>query len=235
VPRSRSSGSPLLRRLAWLMIILIVLALLAWLGWRIALGWAPSRDQYPLQGITVSEADGPLAWPTLKAMRTDFAYIRASDGTEKRDARFQENLNGAKKQGIRAGAWHEYSLCRLASDQASAFVTTVPRNNDNLPPAISLAFHDNCKERPGRSLVLAELNTLINQIESHAGKQAILRITPEFEDAYRISEGISRTVWLTGNYFPPDYAVKPWVMWQANAMHKIKGAPDPVRWNVVRP
>jgi lysozyme len=213
----------------------VILAGLAWLGWRAALGWAPSRDQYPLQGITVSEEDGAIAWPTLKAMQTNFAYIRASAGAKHRDSRFQENLKGANAQGIRAGAMHEYSLCRLASDQASAFVTTVPRNPDNLPPALSLAFHDNCSDRPGRSLVLAELNTLINQIESHAGKPVILRITPEFEEAYRISEGISRTVWLTGSYFPPDYAAKPWVMWQANAMHTIKGAANPVRWNVVQP
>lgn len=231
----RSPGSPLLGRLAWLTIIILVLGILAWLGWRAALGWAPSRDQYPLQGITVSEDDGPLAWPTLKAMQTDFAYIRASAGANHRDSRFQENLRGANAQGIRAGAWHAYSLCRLASDQASAFVTTVPRNTDNLPPAISLSLEGNCTDRPGRSLVLAELNTLINQIESHAGKPAILRITPDFEKTYRISEGISRTVWLTGNFFPPDYAVKPWVMWQANAMHAIKGAPKPVRWNVVQP
>jgi len=232
---SRSSGSNFLRRLVWLMVILFVLGILAWLGWRAALGWTPSREQYPLQGITVSEDDGPLAWSTLKAMQTDFAYIRASAGADQRDSRFQENLNGANAQGIRAGAWHEYSLCRLASDQASAFVTTVPRNADNLPPAISLSFDGTCTDRPGRSLVLAELNTLINQIESHAGKPAILRIAPEFEKAYRISEGISRTVWLTGNYFPPNYAVKPWVMWQANAMHSIKGATKPVRWNVVQP
>ena len=235
MPPASSSGSPLLRRLAWLMIGLVVLAVLAWLGWRAVLGWAPSRDQYPLQGITVSQNDGPLAWPTLKAMQTDFAYIRASAGGEHRDTRFLENLTGARDAGIRAGAWHEYSLCRLASDQASVFVTTVPRNADNLPPAISLTFNEDCTDRPGRSLVLAELNTFINQIESHAGKPAILRISPEFEEAYRISEGIGRTVWLTGNFFPPDYAAKPWVMWQANAMHAMKGAQAPVRWNVVRP
>ena len=51
-------------------------------------GWAPSRKDYPVQGLYVSAADGELAWPTLATMGADFAYVRASAGGSQRDARF---------------------------------------------------------------------------------------------------------------------------------------------------
>ncbi|MEZ5708401.1 MAG: GH25 family lysozyme [Blastomonas sp.] len=229
------ASSRVRNRLVWLAVSLAILAALGWLLWQAVLGWAPSRDQYPLQGPTISEIDGPIAWPTVKTMGADFAYIRASHGADSRDSRFAENFANARDAGMRVGAMHEYVLCRLASDQASVFVTTVPRTADALPPAISLSLDESCTDRPNRSLVLGELNTLINQIESHAGKPALLQVSPEFEAEYRISEGIARTVWLTGDFFPPDYAAKPWVMWQASSRHAIRGAQEPVRWNVVRP
>lgn len=223
------------KRLAALGVALLVIAGLAFAGWWLASGWAPSRDQYPQQGILVGEADGAIAWPTIAAMDTDFAYIEATRGAEHRDARFADNWARIKETGIRYGAVHRFGLCRLASDQAANFITTVPRDPQALPPAVSLEFDEQCTDKPTRSLVLSELNTFLNQIESHAGKPALLRIAPDFEERYRVSEGISRTVWLIGDYFPPDYAAKPWVIWQANSRYRIQGAPNPVRWNVVQP
>ncbi len=197
-------------------------------------GWTPPRDQYPTQGVSVSQDDGIINWPNVRALGADFAYIRATAGSETRDINFAANFAEAQTEELRVGAVHQYSLCRLAQDQATNFVTTVPRNPRALPPAVELSFDDTCTDRPTRSLVLSELETFLNQIESHAGKPALLLIRPEFEEEYRISEANPRTIWLSGNFFPPDYAAKPWVMWQANDYYKIRGIDGPVAWNVVR-
>ena len=151
-----------------------------------------------------------------------------------RDANFAANYAQASDAGLRTGALHHYSLCRLAQDQATNFVTTVPRDPAALPPAVELSFQEGCADRPNRSLVLSELGTFLNQIERHTGKPALLLIRPDFEDMYRISEAVPRTIWLSGNFFPPDYAAKPWVMWEANAHYRIAGIDGPVKWNVVR-
>ena len=42
---------------------------------------------------------------------------------------------------------------------------------------------------------------------------ALLRIGKDFEDEYQVSEGLARTVWLIGDFVPPDYATKRWVIW----------------------
>lgn len=196
--------------------------------------WTPPRDQYPVQGVSVSETNGAITWPNVKALGADFAYLRATAGSDTRDTAFATNMAGAKQTGLRVGAVHEYDLCRLAQDQATNFVTTVPRDPAMLPPVISFGFSESCTDRPARSLVLAELGTFRNQIESHLGKPALLRITPEFEEMYRLSADVQRTIWLIGNFFPPDYGTKPWVMWQANDYYHIEGIEGPVQWNVIK-
>ena len=202
--------------------------------WSTVTGWAPSRDEYSVQGVVVSEANGKPSWPELGATGVDFAYITASEGARSRDAQFETNLEGARQAGIRYGALHHFDICRLASDQATLFITTVPRSEQALPPAVQLDFSETCTSRPNRALILSELATFLNQIEAHSGMPAILLLTPEFEKEDNVSSSIDRTVWLEGNWFLPDYSARPWVMWTANSARHIDGIEGPVRWAVVR-
>ena len=136
---------------------------------------------------------------------------------------------------MRYGALMAYSLCRSPADQGTTFMTTVPRDNAALPPAIRLAFDPACGKRPRRDQLLSDLNTLVNLVESHAGKPVLLNVTEEFDEVYDVGSGINRTLWLDANFFPPDYASRSWVMWTATDMRHIDGANGPVRWNVVAP
>jgi lysozyme len=214
--------------------IALAVALGIFVVWSYTTGWAPSRDEYAVQGIVVSEANGKPRWSELGATGVDFAYITAVEGARRRDTQFQANLEGVQQAGIRYGALHHFDICRLASDQATLFITTVPRNKAALPPAVQLDFSETCKGRPNRALILSELATFLGQIEAHSGMPAILLLTPEFEKEYNVSSAIDRTVWLEGNWFLPDYSARPWVMWTANTARHIAGIDGPVRWAVVR-
>ena len=215
-------------------IIMLGIALAVYAGWRYVTAWAPSRAEYPVQGIVVTQSNGHPNWAELGATGVDFAYITAVEGARTRDAEFQANLAGAQDAGIRFGALHHFDICRLASDQATMFITSVPRNESALPPAVQLDFSDTCKGRPNRALILSELATFLNQIEAHSGTPAILLLTREFEKEYQVSKSIDRTVWLEGNWLTPDYSARPWVMWTANLQRRINGVDGPVRWVVVR-
>lgn len=208
--------------------IAVALALLVY-----ARAWAPSRNEYPVQGVTIGSDEGKVDWGTLAAQGTDLAYVRAVRSGSERDAAFAANWRGVRAAGMRYGALLDYSLCNKASDQGTRFMTTVPRDNAALPPVIRLAFDPRCTARPGRDRLLSELNTLINLIESHAGKTVVLNVTEDFDLAYTVGSGINRTLWLDQNFFPPDYAPRPWVMWTATDMRHIDGVEGPVRWNVV--
>lgn len=214
--------------------VALAIALAAIAVWSYITGWAPSRDEYPVQGIVVSERNGSPQWAELGATGVDFAYITAVEGARGRDSQFQANLAAVQEAGIRFGALHHFDICRLASDQATMFLTSVPRNDRALPPAVQLDFSETCKGRPNRALILSELATFLNQIEAHSGTPAILLLTKEFEEEYQVSKSIDRTVWLEGDWFLPDYSARPWVMWTANQQRRVSGIDGQVRWVVVR-
>src|SRR3546814_12400886 len=134
---------------------------------------------------------------------------------------------------MREGAALDFSLCARASEQATGFMTMVPRDNAALPPVIRLAFDPGCRARPGQDAVLSELNTLINLIESHAGTPVLLNVSDDFDAQYAIASGINRTLWLDRNFFAPDGGQRKWVRWQANESRHIHGTAGPVRWNVM--
>lgn len=213
---------------------MLALLLFAYAGWSTVTGWEPSRDEFSLQGIVVSEANGQPEWAELGATGVDFAYITASEGARHRDARFAANLEGAQQAGIRTGALHHFDICRLASDQAALFITTVPRSEQALPPTVQIDFSESCKSRPNRAFIVSELATFVNQIEAHSGMPAILLLAEDFEQEYKVSSAIDRTVWLEANWFLPDYAARPWVMWTASNIRRVDGIDGPVRWAVVR-
>lgn len=215
-------------------VLLLAIVFAGYAVWSFISGWAPSREKYPVQGIVVNESNGQPTWAELGATGVDFAYITAVEGARGRDPQFQANLAAVQEAGIRFGALHHFDLCRHASDQATMFITSVPRNDRALPPAVQLDFTEGCKDRPNRALILSELATFLNQIEAHSGTPAILLLTPEFEKEYQVSKSIDRNIWLEGNGMSPDYSARPWVMWTANTRRRVSGVDGAVRWVVVR-
>jgi lysozyme len=215
--------------------IALALLLAAFVLWRVVIGWAPSRSEYPDQGIVVDASNGKPVWTTLGATGVDFAYLTATVGDKTRDPSFVTNLEGVREAGIRYGALHKFDICRLASDQATLFIISVPRSPNALPPAVSLDYSETCSSKPDRALILSEVATFLSQIEAHSGTQAILMIAQDFEEQYRISAAVDRTVWLERTWLLPDYAVRPWVMWTANSARSVDGIDGRVRWAVKRP
>jgi lysozyme len=220
-----------LRRIAALLLLLI-LAVAAFFWW--AARWTPDRTAFPIQGVTISAANGAVQWGSVKAAGAGFAYLAATDGARGRDPMFLANREGAAAQGISTGAIHRYRLCALATDQAEHFIRTVPRSRAALPTAVWLELDADCTSRPSRALFLSELATFLAQIEAHMGKRSIIAPSAAFDAEYGVSGGVARTTWARRFFLEPDYGAHDWTMWQASDYVRIKGAEGSVGWNVVR-
>src|SRR6266704_2186736 len=61
---------------------------------------------YPISGIDVSAFQGTIDWAAVAAGGAKFAYIRASEQADIPDATFPANYQGAKANGLYAGAYH---------------------------------------------------------------------------------------------------------------------------------
>jgi len=228
----RAAIARFVRKVAGGLLVILLLAGFA-LWW--AARWTPKRDIYPMQGVTISAANGDVRWGSIKAAGADFAYVAATDGTGGLDPMFARNISAARTVGVQVGAIHRYSLCQLATDQAANFIRHVPRRADALPAVVWLDYDDRCPDRPTRALLLSELATFLAQIEAHTGKRSLIAPGPSFEADYKVTQGIARTTWLRRDFFEPDYGAHPWAMWQANDYLRLTGADGTVGWNVLRP
>ncbi|WP_249276459.1 GH25 family lysozyme [Sphingomonas baiyangensis] len=204
-------------------------------GWWYAGEWRPAIEAYPVQGVDVDAQSGPVDWGTAKADNIDFVYALATSGEAGRDPAFAAHWQALAQFGIRRGAMHAYSLCAPAIEQADHFNATVPRTLDALPVTITFAFDPACAARPDRTALVEDVSALIERVERHSGKRVLLRIAPAFEEEYRLSEAIDRTVWAERRFFTPGYVARGWRMWQANDMARVDGFDTPVRWSVAAP
>lgn len=203
--------------------------------WQVAIRWHPVESQYPVQGPVIGAEQGVVHWPTLRAAGADFAYIHATDGDTDRDPNFAGHWRAAHDAGIRHGAIHKWELCRLAIDQATNFVATVPDDADALPPAVILDFEGNCTDRPDIDIFISELATFLEIVERHAESPALIYVTRDFDAEYEVTSRVERSFWLPRRLFKPDFGAVPWVMWEASDIREVDGVENPVRWNVVRP
>lgn len=222
----------MLRKLA---LFIVGVALLAGLGWRYATHWGPGRTAFPTQGIDVSQQQGAIDWKAVRSAGVDFAYIRASQGSDMRDERFAANWSESAAAEVKRGAYHVFNLCKPGREQATNFIALVPREAAALPHALDLEFDGNCAARPPRQALIKELALFIQMAEAHSEKPMILYMTREFDDAYKISEAIDRPLWLRRAGLEPSYGGRPWVMWQANPKRHVDGIEGNVDWDVVRP
>ena len=215
--------------------LLLLLAGGAWAWWHLS-QWTPPRGEFPVQGAEIGGEDGPVDWVALKAVGADFVYLDSSASAFARDPKFVENLEAAKATGMQWDAVHRYDPCQPAEKQAANFVTVVPRDSAMLPAAVWLdQLADDCPIKVGDAAVESELTTFLNQIETHTGKAAILKVSRSFERRYKISARIDRNVWLEQLRFQPDYAGRPWAMWTANDRLDLPALESGVRWVVVQP
>lgn len=226
------------RQWLWRALAALVLAALiaaGWFWWQVQ-HWTPSEDVYPDQGLLVGASDGAVNFRTARALGARFVYLEASRGSAGHDDILAANMKAARVAGLQVGAVHAFDPCALADPQSANFVTMVPREGDLLPPVIELsALASGCVKKVSDAAVESELMTFINQVENHASKPAILKIAPEFEEAYGLGARMERGLWLTRTRFEPDYIGRPWLMWTANEHLMSAIADDPLRWVVVRP
>lgn len=219
-----------------LAIVLLVASVAAgWWYWH-SRQWRPDETRYPEQGVLAGESDGPVAFAIVKGLGGSFAYLEASRGEKGRDRAFAANLAAARENGLAVGAVHVFDPCAPADAQSANFVIAVPRDAKLLPPAILLDGDAEFCPRPvSEAAIQSELMTLVNQIEAHAGKPAILAPSADFERKYRVGGRIERNLWLTRSLAEPGYAGRPWILWTANEQFQTEAAEGPLRWVVVRP
>lgn len=202
-------------------------------------GWVrlqyPDAARYPVQGVDVSHHQGAIDWPTLASRRRlAFAYIKASEGGDRTDSRFEENWRGAQGAGLAPGAYHYFTLCGPGGEQAGNFLGRLARvRGPMLPPAIDLEFAGNCAERPSPAALARELRAFSDQLSRALGVRPVFYVTGSFWERYHAAVPVGAELWVRSVYLRPDRAFPgAWRFWQFAERARLPGVRGPVDLDV---
>jgi lysozyme len=189
---------------------------------------------YNVIGVDVSNHQGDINWPALARNHVAFAYIKATEGGDFRDKRFQLNWEGAKRAGLVRGAYHFFTQCRSGAEQAKNFIATVPREHGALPPVIDAEHMGPCPTGQQVGSVIREIATLIDALEAHYGRRPVIYTGSEFDAAYLQGQLTGDRFWLRSLFWPPWFRTGQWVIWQFHDAGTRAGINGPVDLNVFR-
>lgn len=192
----------------------------------------------PVHGIDVSRWQGQIDWRAVRAAGTRFAFIKATEGGDHIDPRFNENWYGAKAAGVPRGAYHFVFWCRDAQEQADWFRQNVPADPDALPPVLDVEWNGHsrtCSRKLPREEALAKIRILLRAMEDHTGKRPIIYTDIPFHaDVFeRSNEFDHYAFWLRSVAAEPAdrYHERRKTFWQYTTTGRVPGVTGDVDRN----
>lgn len=199
------------------------------------IGNRPRR--YAVHGIDASRWQGDIDWRTARASGISFAYLKATEGGDVFDPMFRAHWAGAKKAGVRQGAYHYFYFCRPAAEQARWFIRHVPRDRTALPPVLDMEWNHRsrtCRLRPSGAKIRAEAKLFLDILERHYGHRPVVYTTVDFYSDTKIGQLKNTEFWLRSVADHPRkiYPGQKWTFWQYTGTGVVPGVPTPVDINV---
>ena len=180
-----------------------------------------AAKKFPIHGIDISHHQKNIDWQKLKNEDISFAFIKATEGGDFKDPKFEEYSSMSKLNGYAVGAYHFYRLCKSGSEQADNFIASVTREQIQLPPVIDLEFGGNCPTDKSTSQILLEIKDYIDKISAYYGQLPLIYSTQEFYNIYLKGNFEDCPIWIRDIYNEPRlFDDRAWLFWQfANKGH----------------
>ena len=171
--------------------------------------------KYPLRGVDVSHYQGKISWEALKAQGIDFAYIKATEGSEHEDERFRENWQEAGESKMLAGAYHFFSFDSSGVSQAEWYIRTVGDLDGKLCPAVDVEYYGGKEMNPpDRDETVRQLRQCLETLEGHYGKKPVIYTTYKVYRRYIEENFGDYPLWIRNVYYPPWDLGEDWQSWQ---------------------
>lgn len=163
-----------------------------------------------------------------------FVYIKSTEGTSIRNRYFLSDYQQAKRQGLRVGAYHFFSIRTSAQAQANYFVTHTLFRKGDFPPVMDVEpTAAQVEQIGGTEALLQRVRTFLHIVEQRTGMRPILYVNQMFVNRYmQHADDIKQhyNVWIAryGEY-KPDVKL---VYWQLSADGRVSGIQGAVDINV---
>ncbi|MBZ0111833.1 MAG: glycoside hydrolase family 25 protein [Thermoanaerobaculia bacterium] len=219
-------GSKRWARLEGLALVLIVASFTG-----IPLAWAADE---PPTGIDVSHHSGAVDWSQVHSGGYAFAYVKATEGVDLVDERFDEYWAALKDAGLARGAYHFYVTEDDPEEQAHFFLDKVHHEAGDLAPVVDIELLGH-----GTSKGLADrVRKFLEIVEAELGVKPIIYTSPNFWNEH-IGTGFGEYPLWVAEYDVEEPRLpegwERWSMWQWAEDQTIAGVEkgaDVSRFNV---
>jgi len=198
---------------------------------------ASRSSEFAVHGIDVSKYQGDVDWQAVKDAGVAFAYIKATEGGDAVDSKFQRNWAAARAAGIPRGAYHFVYWCRPPHEEIANFKSVVPVEADSLPPVLDVEATPtsrSCKRTLYREEVLEDMKKMLQEMERHYGKKPIIYSSVDFYQSILHENALAEyPIWVRSTKYHPTvrYGSRKWTFWQYRSDGAISGVPGAVDQN----
>jgi GH25 family lysozyme M1 (1,4-beta-N-acetylmuramidase) len=180
-------------------------------------------------GIDISKWT-KVQWARLDRSFVAFAFIKATEGTNKLDPEFEKNWSGAKAAGIIRGAYHYFHPDQDAAAQATYFLQHVRLANGDLPPVLDIESVGLKSKAPPN--MAWQIRTWLELIGQMTGYKSIIYTNSNFWNSQLTGEFGEYPLWVAA-YGTPSPASMPkgwknWTFWQFTEQATVAGVDGPV-------
>lgn len=189
---------------------------------------------YQIHGIDVSKYQQNVRWEAVKQMKVSdvqlgFAFIKATQGTDKTDDTYAINWKQAKEAAIARGAYHFYNPLQNGKLQAKHFINTVKLQVGDLPPVLDIEVTKGVK--PAR--LKKELKAWLKEVESHYNVKPIIYTNAGFYNTILVNDFDEYPLWVAHYQNEVQPSVKRnWLFWQHSDKGRVNGIAAAVDFNV---
>ena len=232
-----------MKRLIKTLILVTILAGVGFWGYNAVLNHQINVNHWFVGGMTrgvdISSYQGDVDMQRLKEQGVEFAYIKATEGGEYKDAKFAMNWAEAEKVGLPVGAYHFFTYNDTGRKQAENFIKTVGKyERGRLIPAVDMELSKEQKANPPeKEDVVAALKVFVATIEEEYSVKPMIYATKDFYEKYLKDDFAGYLRWVRSVLWPVYIeAGGDWAMWQYDDHGKLdgyKGKEEFIDMNVV--
>lgn len=146
-----------------------------------------------IHGMDVSHYQGNVFWETIgNNSRLYFVYLKASEGGDNIDRRYLENIEMARRYGMKVGSYHFYRPRRPQTEQLRNFRTQCRPQDQDLVPMIDVEVTAGL----GRTALCDSLHKFLSLVEKEYRQKPIIYTYRNFWDTYLYDEFDDYLVWI---------------------------------------
>lgn len=191
-------------------------------------------EGYTIHGIDVSNYQQFIDWTSVKNMQIDsirlgFAFMKATEGVNFKDKRFERNWRKAKEAGMIRGAYHFFLANKSGAAQAKFFAKQADLEPGDLPPVIDVENLYGTKPE----VLRRELKLFLTESERRYKVKPIIYTYLNFYENYLGEEFEAYPLWIAHYLQPTKPRIqRHWTFWQHSESGKVNGIKTNVDFNV---